>query len=151
MSNTFLYLAKKKIIIKKIKKKKKKKDKKKKKKKRLKTNGLIVSVFVEMCRCRCRHFVSWLFQCKIEFYFTEWTPKAGLSRVAVATSEVQVFGVHEWIKFDLTLIKSNILVDLVWLTFILCTHFLKGSSVSCPGLDLKKKKKKKKNTARKSV
>ena len=35
------------------------------------------------------------FQCKIEFYFTEWTPKAVFSRVAVATSENTGFGVHE--------------------------------------------------------
>ena len=31
-----------------------------------------------------------IFQCKIEFYFTEWTQKEVFSRVAVATSENQV-------------------------------------------------------------
>ena len=40
----------------------------------------------------------WFFQCKIEFYFTEWTPKAVCSRVAVASSENTSFGVHEWNK-----------------------------------------------------
>ena len=34
----------------------------------------------------------WIFQCKIEFYFTEWTPNAVFSRVAVATSENNKFG-----------------------------------------------------------
>ena len=30
----------------------------------------------------------WVFQCKIEFYFIEWTPQAVFSQVAVATSEM---------------------------------------------------------------
>ena len=38
----------------------------------------------------------WFFQCKIEFYFTEWTPNAVFSRMAVATSENTSFGVHDW-------------------------------------------------------
>ena len=46
----------------------------------------------------------WLFQCKIDFHFTEWTPKVVFSRVADTT-----FGVHEWKKIDLTLKKSNFL------------------------------------------
>ena len=37
-----------------------------------------------------------IFQCKIEFYFTAWTPKAVFSRVAVATSDNTGFGIHEW-------------------------------------------------------
>ena len=41
-----------------------------------------------------RGYLIFFFQCKIEFYFTEWTPKAVFSRVAVATS----FGVHVWNK-----------------------------------------------------
>ena len=36
----------------------------------------------------------WCFQCKIKFYFTEWTPKAVFSQVLMFMSEV---------KFDLTL------------------------------------------------
>ena len=40
-------------------------------------------------------FFFFFFQCEIEFYFTEWTPKAVFSRVAVATSENTGFGVHE--------------------------------------------------------
>ena len=36
-----------------------------------------------------------IFQCKIEFYFIEWTPKRVFSRAAVATSENTGFGVHE--------------------------------------------------------
>ena len=40
----------------------------------------------------------WFFQCKIEFCFTEWTPKAVLSQMAVAMSENTSFGVHEWKK-----------------------------------------------------
>ena len=43
-------------------------------------------------------FFVFFFQCEIEFYFTEWTPKAVFSRVAVATSENTGFGVHEWNK-----------------------------------------------------
>ena len=39
-------------------------------------------------------FLFFFFQCKIEFYFTEWTPKAVFSRVAVATSENTGFCVH---------------------------------------------------------
>ena len=35
---------------------------------------------------------------KFEFYFTEWTPKAVFSRVAVATSENTNFSVYEWYK-----------------------------------------------------
>ena len=36
------------------------------------------------------------FQCKIGFYFTEWTPNAVFSRVAIASRENTSFGVHEW-------------------------------------------------------
>ena len=36
----------------------------------------------------------WVFQCKIEFYFTEWTPQTVFSRVAVATGENTDCGVH---------------------------------------------------------
>ena len=42
----------------------------------------------------------WVFQCKIEFYFTEWTPQAVFSRVAVATNENNDCGVHEWNKIQ---------------------------------------------------
>ena len=42
--------------------------------------------------------VIYVFQCKIKFYFTEWTLNAVFSRVAVATSENTSFGVHEWSK-----------------------------------------------------
>ena len=42
----------------------------------------------------------WVFQCKIEFYFTEWTPQAVFSWVAVATSENTNCGVHEWNKIQ---------------------------------------------------
>ena len=45
-----------------------------------------------------RGYLIFFFQCKIDFYFTEWTPKAVVSRVAVATSENAVFGVNEWNK-----------------------------------------------------
>ena len=45
----------------------------------------------------------WIFQCKIEFYFTEWTPNAVFSRVAVATSEKTNFGVHEWIQISINM------------------------------------------------
>ena len=56
------------------------------------------------------------FQCKIEFYFTEWTPKAVFSRVAVAMSENTTFSVHEWnkirsytdtIQFSVSFIYNN--------------------------------------------
>ena len=39
-------------------------------------------------------FTRGFFQCKFEFYFTEWTPQAVFSRVAVATSENIDCGVH---------------------------------------------------------
>ena len=42
----------------------------------------------------------WAFQCKIEFYFTEWTPQAVFLRVAVATSENTDCGVREWNKIQ---------------------------------------------------
>ena len=52
----------------------------------------------------------WVFQCKVEFYFTEWTPQAVFSRVAVATSENTDCGVHEWNKIQsYTEKKSNFL------------------------------------------
>ena len=41
----------------------------------------------------------WVLQCKIEFYFIEWT-QAVFSRVAVATSENTDCGVHEWNKIQ---------------------------------------------------
>ena len=41
-----------------------------------------------------------VFQCKIEFYFTEWTPQAVFSRVAVARSENADCGFHEWNKIQ---------------------------------------------------
>ena len=37
----------------------------------------------------------WVFQCKIEFYFTEWKPQAVFSRVAVAIRGNTDCGVHE--------------------------------------------------------
>ena len=37
----------------------------------------------------------WVFQCKIEFHFTVWSPQAVFSRVAVATSENIDCGIHE--------------------------------------------------------
>ena len=40
------------------------------------------------------------FQCKIKFYFTEWTPNVVFSRVAIAWSENTSFGVHEWNKIQ---------------------------------------------------
>ena len=40
----------------------------------------------------------WFFQCKIEFYFTKWTPDVLFSQVARASSENTSFGVHEWNK-----------------------------------------------------
>ena len=47
----------------------------------------------------------WFVQCKIKFYFTEWTAKAVFSQVvvafyALATSENTSFGVHEWNKIQ---------------------------------------------------
>ena len=38
----------------------------------------------------------WYLLWKIQFYFSEWTPKSDFSRVAVAKSENTSFGVHEW-------------------------------------------------------
>ena len=35
-----------------------------------------------------------IFQCKIEFYFTEWTPQSVFSLVATATRENAACGVH---------------------------------------------------------
>ena len=52
----------------------------------------------------------WVFQCKIEFYFTEWTPQAVFSRVAVAASvEIPIVVFMSEVKFSLTLKKSNFL------------------------------------------
>ena len=56
-----------------------------------------------------------VFQCKIEAYFTEWTPNTVFSRVVVAMSEIQVLVFMSEIKFDLTLKKSNFL-------FLLCFY-----------------------------
>ena len=39
------------------------------------------------------------FQCKIEFYFTEWTPQAVFSQVAVMSENTDC-GVHEWNKIQ---------------------------------------------------
>ena len=50
----------------------------------------------------------WVFQCKIEFYLTEWTPQAVFSRVAVATSENTDCGVHEWNKIQSYTEKNQI-------------------------------------------
>ena len=50
----------------------------------------------------------WFFQCKIKFYFTEWTPKAVFSRVTVAKSENTSFGVHEWNKIRSYTEKNHI-------------------------------------------
>ena len=57
----------------------------------------IVDIFeiLKYSNNRYRIFVCLFFQCEIEFYFTEWTPKAVFSRVAVDTSENTGFGVHE--------------------------------------------------------
>ena len=49
----------------------------------------------------------WVFQCKIEFYFTEWTPQAVFSRVAEATSGNTDCGVHEWNKIQSYTEKKN--------------------------------------------
>ena len=48
-----------------------------------------------------------LFQFKIEFNFTEWTPNAVFSRVAVAMSENRSFSVHEWNKIRSYTEKKN--------------------------------------------
>ena len=65
------------------------------------------------------------YQCKIDFYFTERTPKSSIFTSGGATSENITFGVHEprvkilllvfmsEIKIDFTLKKSNFL-------FLLC-------------------------------
>ena len=55
----------------------------------------------------------WLFQCKIDFYFTEWTPKVVFSRVAEPRVKILLLVFMSEIKIDLTLKKSNFL-------FLLC-------------------------------
>ena len=49
----------------------------------------------------------WVFQCKIEFYFTKWTPQAVFSRVAVATRENTDCWVHELNKIQSYTEKNN--------------------------------------------
>ena len=55
----------------------------------------------------------WLFQCKIDFYFTEWTPKVVFSRVAEPRVKILLLVFMSEIKIDLTLKMSNFL-------FLLC-------------------------------
>ena len=57
----------------------------------------------------------WFFQCNIEFYLNEWTPKAVFSGVEVATSENASFGIHECNKIRFYTEKSNFL-------FLLCFY-----------------------------
>ena len=60
----------------------------------------------------------WLFQCKIEFYFTEWTPKVVFSRVAEPRVKIPLLVFMSEIKIDLTLKKLNFL-------FLLCFKIAK--------------------------
>ena len=60
----------------------------------------------------------WLFQCKIELYFTEWTPKVVFSRVAEPRVKIPLLVFMSEIKIDLTLKKSNFL-------FLLCFKIAK--------------------------
>ena len=55
----------------------------------------------------------WLFHSKIDFYFTEWTPKVVFSRVAEPRVKILLLVFMSEIKIDLTLKKSNFL-------FLLC-------------------------------
>ena len=55
----------------------------------------------------------WFFRCKIDFYFTEWTPKAVFSRVAKPRVKIPLLVFMSEIKINLTPEKSNIL-------FLLC-------------------------------
>ena len=65
----------------------------------------------------CRHIRQiediWLFQCKIDFYFTEWTPKVIFSRVAEPRVKILLLVFMSEIKIYLTLKKPNFL-------FLLC-------------------------------
>ena len=51
----------------------------------------------------------WLFQCKIDFYFTEWTTKAVFSRVAKPRVKIPLLVFMSEIKNNLSLKKSNFL------------------------------------------
>ena len=52
---------------------------------------------------------NWLFLCKIDFYFTEWTIKAVFSRVAKPWVKKPLLVFISEIKNDLSLKKSNFL------------------------------------------
>ena len=68
---------------------------------------------------------GFFFQCKIEFYFTEWTPKAVFSRVAVATSGNASFVFIGETKSTYILIKINFSVSfMVIFTIIKLLHIL---------------------------
>ena len=88
----------------------KKKTKKKKKKKKH------ADVLIHL-KCVKMSFVEiediWLFQCKIDIYFTEWTPKVVFSRVAEPRVKLLLLVFMSEIKIDLILKKSNFL-------FLLC-------------------------------
>ena len=49
----------------------------------------------------------WFLQCKIKFYFTEWTPKAVFSWVAYTRGKIPLLLFVSEIKFDLTLKKKK--------------------------------------------
>ena len=66
----------------------------------------------------------WFFQCKIQFYFTQWTPKAVFSWVAVATSENTSFGImNEIIKIRSFSEKIKFAVSFM-LLFTISFHML---------------------------
>ena len=52
--------------------------------------------------------ICFFFQCKIEFYFIDWTPIEVFAREAVAMSENTSFRVHEWKKNSICTEKNQI-------------------------------------------
>ena len=69
-------------------------------------------------RCWSQIEDIWFFQCKIKFYFTQWTPKVVFSRV-FSCVEIQVLVFMSEIKFDLTLKKIKFSVSFMLLFAII--------------------------------
>ena len=64
------------------------------------------------------------FRCKIDFYFTEWTPKAVFSRVAKPQVKIPLLVFMSEIKINLTPKKSNILYITTFPVVIKCFESL---------------------------
>ena len=96
-----------------------------------KTVRVFVFIFIEVEKVVRIDRGYLCFQCKVEFYFTEWTPQAVFSRVAIATSENTDCGVH---RNKIQSYSENISVSFMLLFLIIMflpTRQLSRQKVNC--------------------